>query len=77
MTVGQRRGGAGTLMTRRLVPKKVRKILCPDTKLGSRDALRVVLGVIEDVEHPVGEVLCDGTGHADETLHEEGDRLLT
>lgn len=60
-----------------MVPKKVREILGPDTKVGSRDTLRIVLGIIEDVEHLVGEVLGDGARHSDEALHEKVDRLLS
>jgi hypothetical protein len=63
-------------MARRVVPEKVREILGPDTKVGSRDALRVVLRVVEDIEHLVGEVLGNGARHSDKALHEKVDRLL-
>jgi hypothetical protein len=59
-----------------MFPKKVREILGPDTKFGSRDALRVVLRVVEDIKHLVREVLRHGARHSDKALHEKVDRML-
>lgn len=53
-----------------------REVLCPSAKLGCGDAGRVVLVVVEDAKDVVGEVFCNGDGHAGETVHEEIGGLL-
>ena len=53
-----------------------RQVFGPNTKLACRDAWRVIIEVIENAEHLVGEVFGDGCCHSGETVHEKEGRLL-
>jgi hypothetical protein len=51
------------------------QIAGPCTKITGSSTLRVVLGVVEDAEDIVNEVLGDGASHAVESIHKECDGI--
>lgn len=70
-----RAAGQGTVNA--MIAKQVGKVLGPQTKFVSCNALRIALGVVKDAEDSGGQKFCNGTRHASEAGHEKVDGIPT
>lgn len=52
-----------------MITKQVGKVLDPQTKFVSRNALRIVFRVVKDAEDSGGQKFCNGVSHASEAGH--------
>lgn len=60
-----------------MITKQVGKVLGPQTKFVSRNALRITIRVVKDAEDSGGQKFCNWVRHASEAGHEKVDGIPT
>lgn len=60
-----------------MITKQVGKVLGPQTKFVSRNALRITIRVVKDAEDSGGQKFCNWVRHASKAGHEKVDGIPT